>query len=90
MSNRFYRGVAGRIAEIRVARGLTQEEVAARANLNRGFLARIEAGADNLSLQTLSRLALAMGVRPHEFLDGLDADSEVLELKPRSNARRVG
>ena len=41
---------------------------AGKGNLNRSLLARIETCAENLSLQTLSRLALACGVRPGAFL----------------------
>jgi DNA-binding XRE family transcriptional regulator len=85
--NAFYRNVAKRIAEVRKARGLTQVEGALGANLNRSLLARIEAGEENLSLQTLSRLALAYGVQPAEFLRGLEADPASLVEVERKNRR---
>ena len=87
VDNRFYRAVAERIAQVRAEAGLTQVEGAKRANLNRSLLARIETGSENLSLQTLSRLALAYGVRPEAFLANLDADpASLLEVK-RVNRR---
>ena len=88
--NQFYRAVAQRIAGLREDRGLTQEALAKRASLNKFYVARVEAGAENLSLQTLSRLALALEVAPSAFLDGLAADPSVLEMRPRRNARVSG
>lgn len=51
------------IRETRTARGLTQEELAKRAKVARGYLAQLEAGhKKNPSLPTLKRLAKALGV----------------------------
>ncbi len=87
MSERFYKAVARRIHDVRVASGLTQEEVAARASLNPYHVSRIENGAENLSLQTLGRFALAMGVPVARFLEDVEVGAEVLERRPRLNAR---
>jgi transcriptional regulator with XRE-family HTH domain len=87
VGNSFYRAVAQRVADVRRQTGMTQVEGARRANLNRSLLARIEAGAENLSLQTLSRLALAYGVLPEVFLEGLEADPAALEETDRVNRR---
>ncbi len=87
MENAFYKAVALRIAQARKEAGLTQVEAARRANLNRSLMARMEAGAENLSLQTLSRLALAYGVRPEAFLTGLEADPAALIDGERVNRR---
>ena len=54
--------VAARIAEIRVARGLTQEALAAKARLNRVTLARLERAMHPPNLDTLERIARALGV----------------------------
>lgn len=87
VANRFYTSVAERIAQVRAEAGFTQVEGAKRANLNRSLLARIETGSENLSLQTLSRLALAYGVRPEAFLANLDADPASLLETKRVNRR---
>jgi transcriptional regulator with XRE-family HTH domain len=54
--------VAARIAEIREKRGLTQEALAARARLNRVTLARLERAMHPPNLDTLERIARALGV----------------------------
>lgn len=87
VDNRFYKAVGERIAQVRAEAGLTQVEGAKRANLNRSLLARIETGAENLSLQTLSRLALAYGVRPEALIAKLDADPASLVEVERVNRR---
>lgn len=87
VDNRFYKAVAERVAQVRAEAGITQVEGAKRANLNRSLLARIETGSENLSLQTLSRLALAYDVRPEAFLSGLDADPASLVEVDRVNRR---
>lgn len=78
MENSFFRAVGGRVAELRHSRGLTQQEVADRSGLRRGFVAKIESKAENLSLSTISRLALALEVMPSELLAGLPADPAIL------------
>jgi transcriptional regulator with XRE-family HTH domain len=54
--------VAARIAEIRAKRGLTQDALAARARLNRVTLARLERAMHPPNLDTLERIARALGV----------------------------
>lgn len=52
-----YRQIGARIAELRQLRSLTQERLAAAAELNPSYLARIEAGARRATVETLSRIA---------------------------------
>lgn len=82
-----YGGVAERIRTLRKAAGLSQEELAARASLNPFYIVRAEAGRQNLSLQTIGRLALALGMPPAALFEGVVAEPSLLETKPRSNAR---
>jgi transcriptional regulator with XRE-family HTH domain len=63
--------VGGRIRERRKASGLSQEEFARRAGIERSFFARIERGTQNVSLDTLGRIALALQVDLGDLLDGL-------------------
>ena len=55
--------VAARVAEIRARRGLTQESLAAKARINRVTLARLERAQHPPNLDTLERIARALGVR---------------------------
>ncbi len=54
--------VAGRVAEIRARRGLTQEALAGKARINRVTLARLERAQHPPNLDTLERIARALGV----------------------------
>lgn len=49
--------VGRRVAEIRALRGLTQEKLAAQADVTLKYLQRIEAGKENLTLESLVHLA---------------------------------
>ena len=63
----FVRQVTRRIAAVRQARGITQEELAARLRTAVRNLQRIEAG-QNVTLHTLARIAAALGVRPDDLI----------------------
>jgi len=54
--------VAARIAQLRDRRGMTQEALAALARINRVTLARLELGQHQPTLDTLDRIARALGV----------------------------
>src|SRR3989338_4410176 len=55
----------------RLARGLTQVQLAGRAGVPQPNLSDIERGAQDVSLRTLRALALALGVRPGLLADGV-------------------
>lgn len=54
--------VAARIVELRVTRGMSQEALAQKAQINRVTLARLERAMHQPTLDTLDRLARALGV----------------------------
>jgi transcriptional regulator with XRE-family HTH domain len=57
------------VTGLRHARGLTQEQLAKRAKVSRGYLADLEAGhRKNPSVPVLRRLAKALGVPVTELL----------------------
>ncbi|MCA9606566.1 MAG: helix-turn-helix transcriptional regulator [Myxococcales bacterium] len=58
-----------RIRELRLAAGLTQAELARRTGIHRPNIARVEAGRHTPSLETLARLASAIGVPTTAVLD---------------------
>lgn len=61
--------VAARLRELREAAGLTQGELADSAQgLSRAYLSEVERGEKSLGLETLGRLARALGVEPVELL----------------------
>ena len=54
--------VAVRVVELRQARGLSQEALAAKTGLNRVTLARLERAMHPPNLETLERIARALRV----------------------------
>lgn len=65
--------VAKRIAHVRRIAGATQEDLAGRLGIALKNLQRLESGKQNLTLQTIARVAAALGVEPEELL--VDAPS---------------
>lgn len=62
------RSVGRRIAELRVERGWTQEAFAQEADVSVGYVRRLEAGDENLTLGSMVRLANLLDVTPGELL----------------------
>jgi transcriptional regulator with XRE-family HTH domain len=60
-----------RLRQLRVDGGLTQEQVAERADVHATFVSNVERGYSSPTLDTLVRLAAAVGVRPGQLVDGL-------------------
>jgi len=50
------------IRTLRATRGWSQEALALEAGLHRTFVAHVERGARNISLNNIERIALALGV----------------------------
>lgn len=62
--------LGARIRALRLAAGLTQAELARRTGIHRPNIARVEAGRHTPSLETLARLATAIGVPTTRVLIG--------------------
>jgi transcriptional regulator with XRE-family HTH domain len=56
-----------RIKNLRLAKGLSQEQLALKADLDRSYLSDIERGLRNLSLQNIEVLARALEVLPFQL-----------------------
>lgn len=52
----------------RLARGLTQQELAGRLEMERSYLSELERGRRNPTVRVLGALAQALGVEPWELL----------------------
>jgi transcriptional regulator with XRE-family HTH domain len=62
-------GKIGRnIRHYRLARGLTQKQLAKKAKISRGYMNRIENGRINLYLDTLVDIARGLGVSPGDLV----------------------
>ena len=59
--------VGKNIKKIREKRGLTQEELALEAGLNRAYVGYIERGRRNPSIETVAKIAKVLEVRLDEL-----------------------
>ena len=71
-----------RLRELRVARNLTQTELADRCGSNRQFIGDIERGVKVPSLTTVLRLAEALECRVYDLVKVFDQSSRAA-TKPR-------
>lgn len=58
-----------RLAEVRRARGLSQERLALESGIARSYLGGVERGQRNIALLNIYRLADALGVPPSSLLE---------------------
>jgi len=59
--------IGRRVRELRTAAGISQEALAHRLQLHRNYVGYVERGERSLSLDTLARVARALGVSLAEF-----------------------
>jgi transcriptional regulator with XRE-family HTH domain len=60
--------LANRIKTLREQRGLSQEALAEKAGISRGYLARLETGRHDPTVGTVEKLAKALRVKVTELL----------------------
>lgn len=71
---------AQNLARHRQALGLSQEELAGRADIHRTQISLIEGGKRMPRLDTLVKLAGALGVEPGDLLDGIAWEPTVTKV----------
>jgi len=64
------------IAERRNALGISQEEFAERADLDRTYISGLERGVRNPSLTAIVKVAKGFGILTEELLSGLEAKAK--------------
>ncbi|MEE7545873.1 helix-turn-helix transcriptional regulator [Xanthomonas sp. Kuri4-1] len=65
-----------RLAEVRRARGLSQERLALESGIARSYLGGVERGQRNIALLNIHRLAEALGVPPASLLEPPSEDKQ--------------
>ena len=60
--------LARRIKALREQRGLSQESLAAKAGVSRGYLARLETGRHDPTVGTVEKLAKALRIKVTDLL----------------------
>lgn len=70
----FYKLVGTKIKALRKEKGLTQEQLAEKANLSYTYLTRLEREGRNLSLETIEKIINALDISPNELFQFHDID----------------
>ena len=64
--------IGKRIREVRKEKGFSQEELAARADLDRTYMTSVECGRRNISIVNLHKIAKALDVTLEELFRGIE------------------
>lgn len=75
--------VRSRLRELRLENGMTLEDLAARANIDKSTLSRLESGKRRLALDHLPSLADALGVRVDDLLPRRKVIDPRIKTAPR-------
>lgn len=62
------------VRTLRKKTGLSQDELAAKAGIDRSYLGAVERGAHNISLRNVFKIATALSVHPSELFPKEDGD----------------
>lgn len=80
--------VGRRISELRRARNTSQEQLAGRLDVSVQWLSRVENGRENLTLETISTFAHALGAEPLHLFENGDGQQLPARVTRRDRARR--
>lgn len=71
--------IGAKIKELRIQKSLTQEELADRAELSKGFISQLERDLTSPSIATLMDILQCLGSNLEEFFSGTTADQVVFK-----------
>ena len=74
MSKSLVESVGECVKRLRHERGISQEDLAERADLDRTYISGIERAVRNISLNSLSSIIHALGLTTREFIKELHKD----------------
>jgi transcriptional regulator with XRE-family HTH domain len=68
---RLYQILGETIRDKRLRAGFSQEQLAEKANLTRNYIGQIERAEKRIHLETLAKIAKALGVKVRDLVDDL-------------------
>lgn len=60
-----------KVREERLKKGLSQEDLASKAGVHRTYIGMIERGEKNITLVNIKKVAIALGLRINQLLNGV-------------------
>jgi transcriptional regulator with XRE-family HTH domain len=78
-----YMKIGSRIRSLRQQRELTQEELAERAGLTKGFISQMERNLTSISLDSLMQILGALGEKASHFFGDIEKEKIVYQIKDR-------
>src|SRR5690349_21423500 len=87
------RRIAWNLRKLRVARGLSQEALAADADVDRSYVGRLERAVENPTVDLLDKLAVALNADVSDFFRHQRAGESFPKPLPggrKKRARRIG
>ncbi|MCB7071573.1 XRE family transcriptional regulator [Caldibacillus sp. 210928-DFI.2.22] len=72
------RGIGKKIKNLRLKKGLTQEELGERTDLSKGYISQIERDLSSPSIETFFDILEVLGCSPKEFFDDKDNGQKVV------------
>jgi len=80
--------IGERIKMLRQAKSLTQEELATRAGLTKGFISQVERNLTSLSVESLIGILDALDEKPSNFFNGVFDEKIVFKFRDRVELER--
>jgi DNA-binding XRE family transcriptional regulator len=80
--------VGARISELRRRQGSSQEQLADRLDVTTQWLSRVENGHENLTIETLTRIANALSVQVVELFSDADPGPKLPARVPRRDGKK--
>mgnify|MGYP000190523044 CR=1 FL=1 len=81
--------IGGKLKELRILKGLTQEELADRAELSKGFISQVERDLTSPSIATLMDILQCLGTTIGEFFNEAPEEQIVFEKKSTILSRKI-
>lgn len=70
--------IGKKIKNLRLKKGLTQEELGERTDLSKGYISQIERDLSSPSIDTFFSILEVLGCTPREFFDDKEGDQKVI------------
>jgi len=70
--------IGKKIKNLRLKKGLTQEELGERTDLSKGYISQIERDLSSPSIETFFNILEVLGCSPKEFFDDKDEEQKVV------------